>query len=230
MKTARSTWFVRREVPLPTGRTCLVFLLLAGVAVILAGRSAYSFLAIDDSARVGNTDYDLLCLEGWAHEGVVAEVARNFHTGRFQRIAVTGGPVQGRERWLGFDTYAEWGARRLIDSGIPEEHILVSAPGKAETRRTLRDIVELQATLEARNELPRRLLVISGGVHTRRTCLLYRKVFGRDVEVRGVAVAPEGYDPEAWWQSSEGVKTVIMELISLAYDGVIPMEPSVVRS
>ena len=230
MKTVSTGWFVQREVPLPTIKTCLVVGLVFAAVGGGAIQSVYPFLAVDDSALVETSDFDLLCLEGWAHEGVIDEVARSFHSGRFPLIAVTGGPVQGRERWLGFETYAEWGARRLLQAGIPRDRMVISAPGKAETRRTLRDIVALRATLDEQGELPRRLLVVSGDVHTRRTRLLYRKVFGEEVEVHGVAVAPEGYDPDAWWRSSEGVKTVIMELIALAYDGVIPMEPTSVDS
>lgn len=225
-----SKWFARREVPLPTWRTCLVGLLLLVSGACVGTRALYPFLAVNDRLDPGAGRTDFLCVEGWAHDGVIDTAVAAFDAGKAESIAVTGGPVQSRERLLGFDSYAELGAHRLIERGVPRERIVVSIPGKAERRRTLHDIVELRRTLEVAGYDPGRVMVFSGDVHARRTRLLYRRVFGSAVEVRACAVAPEGYDPVQWWTTSEGLKTVVMEAISWGYEILAPTGPIVGKS
>jgi hypothetical protein len=40
---------------------------------------------------------------------------------------------------------------------------------------------------------------------------------GREVQVGVIAVEPREYDPKRWWRYSEGVKSMISELIALPY-------------
>lgn len=219
-------WLARREVTLPTWRTCLVGIAIFSLCLVTGMRMLYPFLATDqqfEKSAAGSAD--LLCVEGWAHDGVLDAAVVAFENGVADRIAVTGGPVQSRERLLGFDSYAELGADRLEARGVPREAILVSVPGQATQRRTLHDIRELRRTLASLDFEPTRIQVISGDVHARRTGLLFSRVFGSGVEIRSCSVAPEGYDPARWWASSEGLKTVVMEAISWTYESLAPIDP-----
>jgi len=54
-------------------------------------------------------------------------------------------------------------------------------------------------------------------VHARRSRLAYRLAFGPGVEVGVIAAPPRRYDIDRWWLTSEGAKTVLDELLSLAW-------------
>lgn len=217
-----SPWFVRREVPLPTPRTFLLGLLFLLGSAWAGVHFLYPFLAVEERFFPNETEADIICVEGWAHDEVIEKAVSALQEGVASRIAVTGGPVQSREQLLGFESYAELGAHRLEERGISPERIVVSVPGPAERRRTLHDILELQRTLESAGLEPKRIQVFSGDVHTRRTGMLYSRIFGPEVEVRSCSVAPETYDPARWWSTSEGLKTVVMEGISWGYEALCP--------
>ncbi|CAM5183445.1 hypothetical protein [Eoetvoesiella caeni] len=54
----------------------------------------------------------------------------------------------------------------------------------------------------------------SAGVHARRSRLVYRLALGPAVEVGVLAATPPGFDPQRWWSSSAGAKSVIGETLS----------------
>jgi uncharacterized SAM-binding protein YcdF (DUF218 family) len=50
----------------------------------------------------------------------------------------------------------------------------------------------------------RRLLVVTANYHTRRIRYVFRKIFRPDVSVGMVAVDDASFNPENWWESTEG--------------------------
>ena len=208
---------------LPTARGWLV--LLSAVVCLLwgLGNAIHPFLAVEETFPEDGGGVDLLCVEGWAADSLIEATVAAYRTGRYGRVAVTGGPTQSREKFIGFDSYAAMGAHRLESLGIPRDRIVVSIPGAAERRRTLQDVVELQRTLRDSGIEPRRIQIFSTDVHTRRTRMLYRRVFGEGVEIRALAIRPEGYDPDRWWATSDGLKSVIMEAISYVFEAFSPI-------
>ena len=63
----------------------------------------------------------------------------------------------------------------------------------------------------------RALDVYTLGAHSRRSRLLFKKVFGDDTAVGVIAADDQRYDPKGWWKSSNGVRTVVSELIAYIY-------------
>ena len=59
--------------------------------------------------------------------------------------------------------------------------------------------------------------LFSGGVHARRSRLVFRMAFGPEVDVGVFAAAPRRYALERWWTTSEGAKAVLGEAIGLAW-------------
>ena len=55
--------------------------------------------------------------------------------------------------------------------------------------------------------------VLSSGVHSRRSWALYRLAFGSQVRIGIFAARPTRYDPDAWWKTSAGAKTVLSEAL-----------------
>lgn len=56
--------------------------------------------------------------------------------------------------------------------------------------------------------------LVSVGVHSRRSWILFRAAFGPDVHIGIVALHPTTYDAKNWWATSAGVKTVVPEALA----------------
>lgn len=54
-------------------------------------------------------------------------------------------------------------------------------------------------------------------VHTRRSWFLFRKILTPQVQVGAIAARTHDYDPNKWWVSSQGVRTILDEGIAYIY-------------
>jgi hypothetical protein len=59
--------------------------------------------------------------------------------------------------------------------------------------------------------------IVSIGPHARRSRLLYQKALGDKVKVGVIAIEDKRFDPDHWWQSSVGVRSVMGETIAYLY-------------
>ena len=59
--------------------------------------------------------------------------------------------------------------------------------------------------------------VITEDSHARRTQLLYKEAFGKNVTIGIIAVSNPDYDPKDWWRYSDGIREVIGESIAYTY-------------
>lgn len=60
--------------------------------------------------------------------------------------------------------------------------------------------------------------IFTAGVHARRSRMVYARVFAELDPIGVVAYPPDSYDPDGWWKSSEGFKSVLDESLSLTYE------------
>jgi hypothetical protein len=54
-------------------------------------------------------------------------------------------------------------------------------------------------------------------VHSRRSWLIFKRVFAPEIEIGTIVLEPLNYEPKSWWTSSAGVKTIIFETIAYLY-------------
>src|SRR4029434_6057551 len=115
-------------------------------------------------------------------------------------------------------TYAEFGAATLrrIDPDIALFVTAVPAPFVRQDR-TYTSAVALKEWSAAQGDVPDKITVVSLGPHARRTRLLFEKACGARVRVGTIAVEDRSFDPQRWWASSPGVKTVFGEVMSYTY-------------
>ena len=59
--------------------------------------------------------------------------------------------------------------------------------------------------------------VVTEGPHARRSRLLFEKAFGKDVQVGVMSIPSPNYDHKHWWRTSEGVRTMISEVLAYGY-------------
>jgi hypothetical protein len=201
--------FRRRERWTFTALGWLFLALAASGLFALVGRYAYPFLAPEE--RVGGP---LLVVEGWIAPEELDAVIELFRHGRYERIVTTGGPVPAWLAQLDYLSHAVLARDYLVRHGLPREAVTaVSAPASAQDR-TFLSAVMVREWLESAHMPVERFDLVSVGVHSRRSWVLYRAAFSPRVQVGIIALRPTTYDPEAWWSTSVGVKTVVPEALA----------------
>jgi hypothetical protein len=198
----------RRELWIPTAWGWLAILVLGGLALLLGVRNLHDFLSPNEAAGAR-----LLAVEGWLAPEELDQAVAVFRAGGYERIVTTGGPIPDGVELFGRASYAEFARDQLIRRGVPEALVIaVPAPASAQDRTFLSAVMIREWAKEAGAAVDA-LDVFSSGVHSRRTRLVYRLAFGSGARIGILAARPSGYDPEAWWRSSTGTKTVLSETV-----------------
>ena len=115
-------------------------------------------------------------------------------------------------------TNAELAAAILKQAGFDARLLTaVPSPPGLTKDRTYGSAVALRNWL--RNAYPelKQLDVLTLGTHSRRTRLLFQKALGDSIRVGIIAVQDRDFDPDRWWMSSSGFRTVLDEGIAYFY-------------
>jgi hypothetical protein len=174
-------------------------------------RTTYPFLALTEPLAGG-----ALVVEGWAPDHALRLAVAEFNRGHYDRLYVTGGPLDQGAPLSEYRTYAELGAAILYKLGLGSNSVqAVPAPAVIQDR-TYASAKSLRRWMEANGVPASKLNLMTIGPHARRSRLLFAKVFG-DGAVGVVSLPVEDYDAAHWWRSSAGVRTVISEALAYVY-------------
>ena len=212
-------WFRRRQIWLPTWQGALLLVVVVAAASLIAFRHLASYLATNDPvAAHDGRGAKTLIVEGWLDEDGLDAAIAVIATGRYQRVIASGGPiVDGWREGRSWPTYAERAADYLRRHGVTSIPVVAVAAPEALQDRTFRSAVVVRDWLRRQDDKLDAVDLFSGSVHARRSRLVFRMAFGPEVEVGIFAAAPRRYALERWWTTSEGVKAVLGEAISLAW-------------
>ncbi|MGA9777415.1 MAG: ElyC/SanA/YdcF family protein [Limisphaerales bacterium] len=202
----------RRTCWLPTLRGWLLLFVLLGFPAVFGFRNADTFLTINDPVPDG-----VLVVEGWspdyAMETAMSEVKRN----PYHKLYVVGGPLEQGAPLSEYKTYAELGAATLLRMGMSQDTVQ-AVPAPYERRdRTYAAAIALRNWFREHGDAPKTINLISVGAHARRSRLLFEKAFGNGTRVGVMDMEDRGYDPRHWWRSSQGVRSVLDEMIAYGY-------------
>lgn len=206
------TLWKERTIRLPTLQGCLLLaVLLLGTGYGLL-RTLHPFFAVTDRLPAPH-----LVVEGWGADFLMEQAAAEATNGGYRHIFVTGGPMQRSADLPGYDSFAEVGYGALKRLGVPP-HQLTAVPSWERYRnRTYSAAVALREYARTNGIELKVVNVLTLDVHSRRSRLAFQRALGRDVQVGVIAIGPREYDPKRWWRYSEGVKSMISELIALPY-------------
>ncbi len=206
------TLLQRRQCIVPTWRGWLVILLaFAAVAAVLM-TGVYPFLAVTDERPGG-----VLVSEGWGSEAVMTDVLAEFRRNHYERLCVTGVPIEKSSPLAEFHSYAELGARTLIRLGGDPAKIHAVPAEAVKQDRTYASAVALKIWMREHGTAPSVVNILTSGAHARRSRLMFQKAFGDGVAI-GIVASPEReFDPRRWWTSSLGFRAVTGEAIAYAY-------------
>lgn len=203
----------RRRVWLPTFAGWLILVAFAGAAAVIAGQTIHPFLAPTDPAPAAR----LLVVEGWLEMKDMDQAIAAFRKGQYERVVTTGGPI---ETWLELpagSNSADLAASYLRKHGLEGVDVTAVPSFTSAQDRTFLSAVRLREWATKQGLAVTALDVFSGGVHARRSHMLYRMAFGPNIDVGILSARPTQYDEERWWQTSVGVKSVLGEAISVVW-------------
>jgi hypothetical protein len=202
----------RRECLLPTWRGWLVLLLASTALLVYSVREAYSFLAVNDPVYNG-----ALVVEGWLPDYALQQAITEFKRDHYSKMFVTGGPLEYGAPLSEYRTFAERGAATLVRLGLDANAVQAVPAPKVRVDRTYASAVALKNWLDQHGAVETNFNIISLGPHSRRSRLLFEKALGSSCRVGVTTVEDEDYDARRWWESGEGVRIVIDEMIAYWY-------------
>jgi hypothetical protein len=191
-------------------------LLLAALCVTagwLFVQSVHTFLTVNDGG-VG----DVMVVEGWIGSRPVGdEVARAMLRGHYKLVVVVKDKYDGGDKWTSGGYAADYVAADLAAHGVPKDLINTLFCPVVHKDRTYHCALATRQWLQQRGVFVQSVDVVTLASHSRRSRLLYQKAFTRQVKIRITALEDRDYDPAHWWRSSEGVKTVLSEVVAYIY-------------
>jgi hypothetical protein len=104
-------------------------------------------------------------------------------------------------------------AQQARELGVPPDHLIVSPIG---TDSTLEEALALRPLLAERNF--RNVTVVTSNFHTRRAKLIFVDIYRPRGTIVRVSAAPDlRFDPQNWWQSREGRKYLVLDVLKWFY-------------
>ncbi len=175
-------------------------------------KNIYPFLA-----PLNRVESTILVVEGWLLDEGMKQAVTEFKLHKYEHIYVTGGPLDIGNFLSDYKNYADLGAATLKRLGIESKEITV-VPGPTTAKdRTFTSALALKKYFEDHKIDIKSFNLFSSGPHSKRSQLLFDLAFENTFKIGIVAAKPFYFDPQSWWISSSGVRTLIDELIAYTY-------------
>ena len=199
-----------------TGR--LLAVTVVAVLTVISARGLCGFLAI--TSPVGG---QFLIVEGWMPTYTYREAAAQFRKGGYEKIIAAG--VTQRDAGIEGDLPELFGEEALIQFGVPTDRVVTTSSAEVYRDRTFHSAMAVKLWLQAQGLRTTSIDIVSVGPHARRSRLLYEEALGNEVRVGVISVEDRRFDPNHWWRSSAGVRTVVDELIAYLYARIVFSPP-----
>ena len=194
----------------PLGWLSLAILGFAVFCGVVIG--IYPFLAVNEPVQG-----DILVVEGWLPDYALEDVVKWFRSHDYRLLVTTGGPHCKGHYLLQYKTSAELTAAILIQLGLDENRVKALPVPLVSMNRTYGSALLVKEWLADSVPSIKAFDIYSQGPHARRTRLLFEKVFGNEIDIGIIAAPDEEYDPQRWWMTSAGFRTVIDETLAYLY-------------
>jgi len=203
----------RQEMWTLTNQGWAIAIALIAYLIFFAITHVHSFLAVTypiKSAKV-------LVVEGWLPDYAIEEALTEFKNGSYRQIISTGG-ILGKGSYLSaYNNFAEVSAATFIKLGLEAEKVVAVPTPFVVKDRSYASAAEFHRWLSNSNLQIESINLFSLDVHTRRSWLIFKKLLNPDIKVGIIAAKTQDYDPEKWWDSSQGVRTILDEGIAYIY-------------
>ncbi len=211
----------RRQCVVPTFRGWLLLIGCFVLATIILAHEIEPFLAVTDELPGG-----VLVVEGWAPDYALEATLAEFNRNHYDKLYVTGGPIDQGAPFSEHKTYAELGAGILLKLGMNTNNLQAIPAPWVRQDRTYVSAVSLRTWWREHPSAPKKVNLITVGTHARRSRLLFEKALGRNVAVGVISIPGNDFDAAHWWRSSAGFRIVTSEAIAYFYARVLFHPPN----
>jgi hypothetical protein len=203
----------RRQCLVPTLRGWQLLLLSFAALAVIGARGIAPFLTINNPAPGG-----VLVVEGWLPDYAMQATVAEFNRNHYDKLFVTGIPLDQGAPLSEYKTYAELGAAVLLKLGLSTNVVQPVPAPVVRQDRTYTMATSLRSWMREHGMSPTKVNLMTLGPHARRSRLLFEKALGKGVTVGVTAIPSRDFDSAHWWRSSYGVRIVISEALAYAYD------------
>jgi len=201
-----------RDCLVLTWRGWLLLILSLATLSVVTVRELHPFLAVNEPVASG-----LLVVEGWVSDVAMEATIAEFKRHHYEKVCVTGGPIDHGAPLSDYKTFAEQGAATLVKLGLNVNEVQAVPSTWVRKDRTYASAAALSKWMRDRGAAFTTVHLITEGPHARRSRLLFQRALGNGVTVGVTSVPDTEYDQEHWWQSSAGVRAVVGEMLAYGY-------------
>jgi hypothetical protein len=191
-------------------------ILLAIVLISLVITNIQPFLAVSVPIKA-----DALVVEGWIGDAAVEGAIAEFKRGDYKLLITTGLPISKGSYLVEYHNFAELTAATIIALGFDPNKIIAVPTPDVLRNRTAASALALRQWFASTDMSIKAINLYSSGIHTRRSWLLFKRALAPEISVGAIAHPPTDYNPKYWWTTSEGVKSIICEVIGYVYAKLI---------
>lgn len=173
----------------------------------------HSFLAVTSPIKSA----EVLVVEGWLPDYAIQQALTEFKNGSYHLVITTGGSIEKGNYLSEYKNFAEVSAATFKKLGLESEKVVAVPTPVVIKDRSYASAAEFDRWLSNSNLKLQSINLFSLDVHTRRSWLLFRKLLTPTVKVGAIAATTQDYDPSKWWNSSQGVRTILDEGIAYIY-------------
>lgn len=188
-------------------------LLLLGILVLLffgIRASLYGFLS-----PVKPVQSNILVVEGWIDDFAIEDAYKIYKEGNYNFVISVGGPMEMGNISHPVST-ADIGMRSLLYLGVDSSKIVSVSRENVLRDRTYHSALAVKEWLEKNHPEIKNFNMVSLGPHSRRSWYLFRQAMP-DKEIGIIAIRDKRYDPETWWKTSKGMRSVVTEAFGYFY-------------
>lgn len=211
-KNRKITLVHRKETWVLTIHGWILILLCIANLMIFTITNIHPFLAVNAPIQA-----DVLVVEGWLPDYAVKQAMKEFEKGSYQKLITTGVNLPRGYYLSEYKSFAELTAATLIELGFDKQKLAAVPAPNVVKHRTYSTAVALRDWLVLSNLKVNAINLFTLGVHARRSWLLFQRTLAPTIKVGVIAAQSSEYEAKYWWQSSEGVRSVISETIAYIY-------------
>lgn len=191
----------------------ILILTLFFIMAWLFVKNIYSILA--QNSPVSS---EIMILEGFLPDFAIGESMKVFNEGNYKLMIISGKKMIKGASLVPYENDGLYSAAILAKIGFDSTLIkVIGLENDVKQDRTYASATAIMDWLNQNGLKPEGVNVVSLGCHSRRSRLLFEKAFKDEIKIGIISVQDIGYDPEVWWKSSYGFKTVLNEVFALTY-------------